>query len=79
MHTIKLNSNLENEAIKIFKNYGLSLDEGIKLLLDNFVYKKLNFLDLDIELVNENDPDYKLMQEAKKTETISIEEFMKLW
>lgn len=64
MHTIKLNSNLENE--------------DIKLLLDNFVYKKLNFLDLDIELVNEYDPDYKLMQEAKKTETISIEEFMKL-
>lgn len=65
MHTIKLNSNLENE--------------GVKLLLDNFVYKKLNFLDLHIELVNEYDSDYKLMQEAKKTETISIEEFMKLW
>lgn len=78
MNSLNLNPNLENEAIKIFSNYGLSLNEGIKLLLNNFVYKKLNILDLDIELVNPNDPDYKLMQEAKKTETISIEEFMKL-
>lgn len=78
MNTLKLNPILENEAIKIFKNYGLSLDEGINLLLDKFIYQKTNLL--DIELVLPDEPDFKLIQVAKKQNepTYTLEDFMKL-
>lgn len=77
MNTLKLNPTLENEAIKIFKNYGLSLDEGINLLLDKFIYQKTNLL--DIELVLPDEPDYKLIQVAKKQNepTYTLEEVAK--
>lgn len=77
MNTLKLNPTLKNEAIKIFKNYGLSLDEGINLLLDKFIYQKINLL--DIELVLPDEPDYKLIQVAKKQNepTYTLEEVAK--
>jgi len=36
------------------------------------------FNDLDIEPVYPNDPDYKLIQDVKNEDTISLDEFMKL-
>ena len=52
----------------MFKEYGLSLSDGLNLLLKQAIEKKDKFLipEFDIEPVYPDDPDYKIMQEAKK-------------
>ena len=50
----------------MFKNYGLSLRDGINFLLKQATEKKSPILDLNIEQINPSDPDYKLVKEARK-------------
>ncbi len=67
---IYLDSQLKEEAKKLFESYGLNFSSGISFLLRQTLEKKsLNsdtFLDLDIEPVYPDDPDYKYMQEVLK-------------
>jgi antitoxin component of RelBE/YafQ-DinJ toxin-antitoxin module len=77
---VYLDVDLKAQAKEIFKSYGLSFSDGLNLLLKQATDKKSPILisDLDIEPVYSDDPDYKSMQEARKGDTISLDEFMKL-
>ena len=78
--SVYLDMDLKQKAKELFKNYGLTLSDGLNLLLEQAINRKNPILisDLDIEPVSPNDPDYKLMKEARKGDTISLDEFMKL-
>ncbi len=86
MATTKIRSNLyldkelKEKAKEIFKEYGLSLSDGINMLLSRVVKNKELIVpkELDIEPIDKNDPDYKLVEKTRGEETISLEEFMKL-
>ncbi len=86
MATTKIRSNLyldkelKEKAKEIFKEYGLSLSDGINMLLHRVVKNKEFIIpkELDIEPIDENDLDYKLVEKTRGEETISLEEFMKI-
>ncbi len=63
---VYLDSELKESAREIFKTYGLSLSDGINFLLKQATEKKSLILDLNIEQINPNEPDYKLIEEARK-------------
>ena len=63
---VYLDTELKESAREIFKNYGLSLSDGINFLLKQATEKKSLILDLNIEQINQNEPDYKLIEEARK-------------
>ena len=63
---VYLDTELKESAREIFKNYGLSLSDGINFLLKQATEKKSLILDLNIEQINQNDSDYKLIEEARK-------------
>ena len=66
---VYLDSELKESAREMFKNYGLSLSDGINFLLKQATEKKSPILDLNIEQINPNDPndpDYKLIEKARK-------------
>ena len=87
MVTTKIRSNvyldkeLKEKAKEIFKEYGLSLSDGINMLLNRVVKNKDLLIpkELDIEPIYKNDHDYKIVEKTRVEETISLEEFMKLW
>jgi len=66
---VYLDTELKESAREMFKNYGLSLSDGINFLLKQATEKKTPILDLSIEQINPNDSDYKLIQEARKNRT----------
>ena len=79
---VYLDTELKESAREMFKNYGLSLSDGINFLLKQATEKKSPILDLSIEQISPNDADYKLVEEARKNrangEKIhSLEEVMK--
>jgi len=76
--SVYLDTNLKEKAKELFKNYGLSFSDGLNLLLAQALDKKNPILISDIEVVYPNEDDYKLMKEARKGETISLDEFMEL-
>ena len=63
--TVYLDSKLKESAREMFKNYGLSLSDGINFLLKQATEKKCSILNLNIEQINPNDHDYKLIREAR--------------
>jgi DNA-damage-inducible protein J len=79
---VYLDTELKESAREMFKNYGLSLSDGINFLLKQATEKKSPILDLNIEQINPNDPDYKLVEEARKNRAngekiYSLDEVMK--
>ena len=86
MATTKIRSNLyldkelKEKAKAIFKEYGLSLSDGINMLLNRVVKNRELIVpkELDIELIGKNDLDYKIVEKTRGEETISLEEFMKI-
>ena len=64
---VYLDTKLKETAKKIFKEYGLSLSDGINFLLKQATDKKSPILvkDLEIEQIDINDPDYKYILESK--------------
>ncbi len=86
MATTKIRSNLyldkelKEKAKEIFKEYGLSLSDGINMLLNRVVKNRELIVpkELDIEPIDKDDLDYKLVEKTRGEETISLEEFMKL-
>lgn len=63
---VYLDSELKESAREIFKTYGLSLSDGINFLLKQATEKKSLILDLNIEQINPNEPDYKLIEKARE-------------
>jgi len=86
MATTKIRSNvyldkeLKEKAKEIFKEYGLSLSDGINMLLNRVVKNKELIVpkELDIEPIGKDDPDYEIVEKTRGEETVSLEEFMKL-
>ena len=79
---VYLDTELKESAREMFKNYGLSLSDGINFLLKQATEKKSPILDLNIEQINPNDTDYKLVEEARKNRAngekiYSLDEVMK--
>ncbi|MGH2306361.1 MULTISPECIES: hypothetical protein [Aliarcobacter] len=62
---VYLDTELKELAREMFKNYGLSLSDGINFLLKQATEKKTPILDLNIEQINPNDSDYKLIEKAR--------------
>ena len=63
-------------------HYGLSLSDGINFLLKQATEKKTPILDLNIEQINPNDSDYKLIEKARSNrangeKVHSLDEVMK--
>jgi addiction module RelB/DinJ family antitoxin len=77
--SVYLDKNLKDAAKEMFKEYGLSLSDGLNLLLKQAIEKKEKFFiqELDIEPVYPDEPDYKIMQEAKKGKSYTLEEVRK--
>ena len=79
---VYLDTELKESAREMFKNYGLSLSDGINFLLKQATEKKSPILDLNIEQISPNDPDYKLVEEARRNRAngekiYSLDEVMK--
>ena len=74
MATTKIRSNvyldkeIKESAKEIFKEYGLSLSDGINTLLNRVVKGSMPIFskNLDIESIDKYDADYKTLETAKK-------------
>jgi len=75
---IYVDESLKNEAKEFLKQYGISLSNGINLLLQQMLKSKKLPLPENIELITPNEKDYKLIEETKDEETVSLDEFMKV-
>ena len=73
---IQLDDIILETSMKLFQQYGLNLSEGINILLQKIINKPEL---LDIEEISKDDKDYKLLSQTRGEETISLDEFMKLW
>ena len=75
---IYIEESLRDEAKAFFKEYGISLSNGISLLLRQAVQKKRLPLPENIEPIHPGEEDYRRIEETEGEETISLDEFMKL-
>ncbi|MEA3456793.1 MAG: type II toxin-antitoxin system RelB/DinJ family antitoxin [Campylobacterota bacterium] len=75
---IYIDEQLKDEAKAFLKQYGISLSNGVNLLLQQMVQKKKIPLLDEIELIRPGEEDYKLIEETKDEETVSLDTFMKL-
>ena len=78
MTTVNLNTKVEldlkNEVENVLTSFGVSLNEAILMFLNKVkLTKKLPF---DIEIITENDDDYKILQKTRDEETYSLKEFL---
>ena len=62
--SVYLDKNLKEEAKEFFKQYGLSLSDGLNFLLKKALEKKELDLDMEIEPVLPGDPDYEIAKNA---------------
>ena len=75
---IYIDEELKDEAKAFLKQYGISLSNGVNLLLKQMVQKKKIPLLDEIELIHPGEEDYRLIEETKGEETVSLDTFMKL-
>lgn len=75
---IYIDEQIKEEAKALLKEYGISLSNGINLLLQQMVQKKKVPLIDEIELIHPGEEDYKRIDETKDEETISLDAFLKL-
>jgi len=61
---IYLDKDLKEQAKEFFKSYGLSLSDGLNFLLKKTLEKKELDLDMEIEPILPEDPDYKIAKNA---------------
>ena len=68
-----LNKQIKAKAQLIFKEYGISLSDAVNMFLRQSVYEqgipfdlKIPTKKLELEIINPQENDYKLIQEAKK-------------
>jgi len=75
---IYIEEQLKDEAKVFLKQYGISLSNGINLLLQQMIQKRKLPLLENIEVIQPGEEDYKLIENTKGEETISLDAFMKL-
>jgi addiction module RelB/DinJ family antitoxin len=75
---IYIDEQLKDEAKEFLKQYGISLSNGVNLLLQQMIQKKKLPLPKDIEVIQPGEEDYALIEKTKGEATISLDEFMKL-
>jgi addiction module RelB/DinJ family antitoxin len=75
---IYIDEQLKDEAKVFLKQYGISLSNGINLLLQQMIQKRKLPLPENIEVIQPGEEDYKLIENTKGEETISLDAFMKL-
>jgi len=75
---VYIEEQLKDEAKAFLKQYGISLSNGINLLLQQMIQKKKLPLPENIEVIQPGEEDYKLIEDTKGEETISLDAFMKL-
>jgi len=63
---VYLDKTLKIQAMQLFKEYGLSLSDGINFLLKKALEKQVLTLDIKKEIILPNDPDYQILENAKK-------------
>ncbi len=61
---VYLDKNLKEQAKKFFKQYGLSLSDGLNFLLKKTLEKRELDLDMEIEPILPGDPDYEITKNA---------------
>jgi len=61
---VYLDKSLKEEAKHFFKQYGLSLSDGLNFLLRKTLEKKEFDLDMQIESILPGDPDYEIAKSA---------------
>ena len=84
MATTKVRSNLyldkelKEKAKEIFKEYGLSLSDGINMLLNRVVTNREFIVpkEIDIEPVYEDDPGYEIVKKAKEKRKKNPKEYI---
>ena len=75
---IYIDEQLKDEAKAFLKQYGISLSNGVNLLLQQMIQKKKLPLPENIEIVQPGEDDHRLIDKTKDEETISLDAFMKL-
>ena len=72
---VYLDKELKEKAREIFKEYGLSLSDGINMLLKRVVETKRSLIlgELDIEPVDKNDPDYAVVEQTRGEDTTILD------
>jgi len=75
---IYIDEQLKDEAKAFLKQYGISLSNGVNLLLKQMIQKKKLPLPENIEIIQPGEEDYGLIDKTKDEETISLDTFMKL-
>jgi len=75
---IYIDEQLKDEAKAFLKQYGISLSNGVNLLLQQMIQKKKLPLPESIEIVRPEEEDHMLIDKTKGEETISLDAFMKL-
>ncbi len=75
---IYIDEQLKDEAKAFLKQYGISLSNGVNLLLQQMIQKKKLPLPENIEVIQAGEEDYRLIEKTKEEETIALDAFMKL-
>ena len=75
---VYIDETIKNEAKEFLKKYGISLSNGINLLLQQMIQNKKIPLPENIELITPDEEDYKLIEKTRNEETVSLDEFLKL-
>jgi DNA-damage-inducible protein J len=80
--SVRVEESFYKEAKKVFDSFDLSFTDAVNIFLAKVAMeKKIPFelaLSKNIEIVDKSDPDYKLIEQTRAEETISLDEFMKL-
>ncbi|SFP18652.1 type II toxin-antitoxin system RelB/DinJ family antitoxin [Hydrogenimonas thermophila] len=80
--SVRVEERFYKEAKKVFDSFDLSFTDAVNIFLAKVAMeKKIPFelaLPKDVEVIDKNDPDYKLIEQTRGEETIPLDEFMKL-
>lgn len=80
--SVYLDQEVKDQAKQLFKKYQISLSDAVNMFLSQSVLEQgLPFqmrIPKEVELVRPNEDDYKLIEETKGEETVSLTEFLKL-
>ncbi len=74
---VYLDVELKESAKKLFKSYGLSLSDGLNILLRKATKEEFEPFPFEIEPIYPNDPDYKLVEQTRSEKRYSLDEVMK--
>lgn len=80
--SVYLDQEVKNQARELFGKYHISLSDAVNMFLSQSVINQGLPFDMkipkDTELIKPSDLDYKLVEETRNEETISLDEFIKI-